>query len=209
MTQGSGNYGFRRLALLCVAAGILGLLFSGCPTGDPDIPQYTITFESHGGSDVQPIRANKGTAINKPVDPTRTGHTFLDWYDAETGGTAYIWPYTLNADVTMHAQWRPGVSVNISVWINEDGNILTSGNYLTISKSGSAANPASFTATVNSGYSGVQWSVNGVPVDGSRGTAQSIIMNAADYENGPCYLEVQVDKDGVPYSTLIHFTVIN
>jgi uncharacterized repeat protein (TIGR02543 family) len=290
MILGSKNYGFRRLALLCVAAGILGLLFGGCPqpsgggsrpsgsqytitfdshggsvvqpvtanvgtavskpadptwtgytfvgwfkaeTGgvlyswphtltanitmhaqwqnnnQPPVTQYTITFNSHGGSEVQPITVNEGTAVSKPVDPTWAGYTFLGWFNAETGGVLYSWPHTLTSNITMHAQWRPAVSVNISVWINEDGNILSSGNDITISKSASGTNAAAFSAGVSGAYSGIQWYLNEDPISGSRGTAQSITINAADYENGSCYLGVSVSKDGVPYSTIIRFTVID
>jgi uncharacterized repeat protein (TIGR02543 family) len=110
MTQGSGNYSVRWLAILCATAAIWGLLFSGCPQPegevDPDLPQYTITFESHGGSDLGPITANEGTAVNQPADPAKEGYSFLGWFDAEMGGTLYSWPHTLTGNITMHAQWQ-------------------------------------------------------------------------------------------------------
>jgi uncharacterized repeat protein (TIGR02543 family) len=175
----------------------------------PPVTRYTITFESHDGSAVQSITANEGTAVSKPADPTRADYSFAGWFNAETGGVLYSWPHTLTANVTMHAQWRPATSVNISVWINEDGNILSSGNDITISKSASGANAVAFSAEVSGVYSGVQWYLNEDPISGSQGTARSITINAADYENGSCYLGVSVSKDGVPYSTLIRFTVID
>jgi uncharacterized repeat protein (TIGR02543 family) len=39
----------------------------------PPPPQHTITFDSHGGSELSPITANEGTPVAKPADPTRTG----------------------------------------------------------------------------------------------------------------------------------------
>jgi uncharacterized repeat protein (TIGR02543 family) len=175
----------------------------------PPTTRYTITFESHGGTEVEAITANEGTTVSQPVDPIQGGYTFVGWFNAETGGVLYSWPHTLTANVTMHAQWRPAVSVNISVWVNEDGNILSSGNDITISKSASGVNAAAFSAEVSGVYSGVQWYLNEDPISGSQGTARSITINAADYENGSCYLGVSVSKDGVPYSTLIRFTVID
>jgi uncharacterized repeat protein (TIGR02543 family) len=71
------------------------------------VPRHTLTFNSHEGTTVSPIMANEGTAIPKPTDPTRSGYSFAGWHDAETGGVLYAWPYTLDADVTMHAQWIP------------------------------------------------------------------------------------------------------
>jgi uncharacterized repeat protein (TIGR02543 family) len=67
--------------------------------------RYTITFDSHGGSAVQAVTADEGTAVPKPADPTRTGYAFQGWFSAAEGGTACTWPYTLNASVTMHARW--------------------------------------------------------------------------------------------------------
>jgi uncharacterized repeat protein (TIGR02543 family) len=74
--------------------------------GQPAPTQYTITFDSHGGSAVTAITANAGTAVSKPVDPERTGYTFDGWYSVVSGGTLYSWPYDLTASVTMHARWR-------------------------------------------------------------------------------------------------------
>jgi uncharacterized repeat protein (TIGR02543 family) len=106
MKHGSKNDGFRKLALICAAAVGWALLFGGCPVDSGGSLQYTITFDTHGGSEVQPLTADKGTVVNKPADPTQTGYTFLGWFDdAASGGTLYLWPHTLTADVTMHAQW--------------------------------------------------------------------------------------------------------
>jgi uncharacterized repeat protein (TIGR02543 family) len=68
--------------------------------------QYTLTFDTHGGSAVAAITADAGTAVSKPADPTRSGYTFTGWFSAETGGTLYPWPHSLSANITMHAQWR-------------------------------------------------------------------------------------------------------
>jgi uncharacterized repeat protein (TIGR02543 family) len=75
--------------------------------GETPTAQYTLTFDSHGGSAVAAITADAGTAVSKPVDPSRSGYTFTGWFSAETGGTLYPWPHALNADVTIHAQWTP------------------------------------------------------------------------------------------------------
>jgi hypothetical protein len=173
--------------------------------------QFTITFERHGGSAVAAITEDEGTAVPRPTDPTLSGYAFQGWFDAASGGTEYTWPHTLNADVTMHAQWQkwPDVPVTIAVWVNEDGAILDSNDDITISKNSVNEFEDSFTAMVTGEYSGIQWDVDGDPVQGSPGTAQSITINAADYVKGGWYLGVTISKDGVPYSTAIYFTVID
>ena len=44
-----------------------------------EINQYTITFDTDGGSTVAPITQNYGTTVTAPTAPTKTGYTFTGW----------------------------------------------------------------------------------------------------------------------------------
>ena len=69
----------------------------------------TVTFNSQGGSAVSPRTVTTGTAIgaaNFPANPTRANHTFLGWYTAVTGGTAFNANTVVNANITVHARWQ-------------------------------------------------------------------------------------------------------
>ena len=64
-----------------------------------EINQYTITFDTNGGSEIAPITQNYGTKITAPADPTRKGYTFKGW-DKEI-------PKTMPAEnITITARWR-------------------------------------------------------------------------------------------------------
>lgn len=60
--------------------------------------QYTITFDTAGGSEVAPITQDYGTTITPPAAPTRTGYTFAGWDKTI--------PATMPAEnITLTARW--------------------------------------------------------------------------------------------------------
>ena len=64
-----------------------------------EINQYTITFDTNGGSEIAPITQDYGTEITAPANPTRKGYTFKGW-DKEI-------PETMPAEnITVKAQWE-------------------------------------------------------------------------------------------------------
>ena len=68
-------------------------------TAQWSINQYTLSFDTAGGSAIGPITQDYGTTINAPAAPTKTGYTFIGW-EPEL-------PATMPAEnVTVTAQWR-------------------------------------------------------------------------------------------------------
>ena len=64
-----------------------------------EINQYTITFDTNGGSEIAPITQDYGTEITVPDNPTRKGYTFKGW-DKEI-------PETMPAEnITITARWK-------------------------------------------------------------------------------------------------------
>ena len=78
-----------------IAAGSTG---NKAYTATWQINQYTITFDSNGGSEVDAITQDYNTAVTPPAAPTKTGYTFAGWNQAV--------PTTIPAEnVTLIAQW--------------------------------------------------------------------------------------------------------
>ena len=69
--------------------------------------QYTVAFDSTGGSSVDPKSVEYNKTVSKPTpDPTRPGYTFKGWYKAD--GTEWNFETdTVTADITLYAKWEP------------------------------------------------------------------------------------------------------
>ena len=63
-----------------------------------NVNQYTITFDTTGGSNIDSITQDYGTVITKPLDPTKEGYTFTGW-DIEIPDTMPSY------DMTIKAKW--------------------------------------------------------------------------------------------------------
>ena len=68
-------------------------------TAQWSINQYTLSFDTAGGSAIDPITQDYGTTINAPAAPTKTGYTFIGWSPEL--------PATMPAhNMALTAQWR-------------------------------------------------------------------------------------------------------
>ena len=77
------------------------------------VNQYTITFDTDGGSQIDPITQDYGTTIAAPDAPTREGYTFTGW-NKEI-------PATMPAEnITLTAQWRDTEKPTGTIAIDEN-----------------------------------------------------------------------------------------
>lgn len=90
---------------------------------------YWITFDSDGGTYIEPEFVAAGQNTKKPNDPTRTGYTFDGW--KTKSGEAFSFGEQLSADVTLTASWRAGkADYTVIYWVenanDEEYSFLTS-----------------------------------------------------------------------------------
>ena len=70
--------------------------------------EYTVTFDSNGGSVVGSVDVAGGSKLSKPTDPTRSGYKFVGWFK-DTALTE-PWNFTkdvVTEDITLYAKWEP------------------------------------------------------------------------------------------------------
>lgn len=83
----------------------------------PQPTQYTVTFNTDGGSTVAPQTVNAGTAITLPA-PTKAGFTFKGWSTSNGGNVAYQagTSYAVNSSVTLYAVWEENQQPSRGFW---------------------------------------------------------------------------------------------
>ena len=63
---------------------------------------FTVSFNSNGGSQVDPQQVEEEQKVTKPADPTRDGYDFAGWY---LGDTLYDFNTPVTRDFTLFAHW--------------------------------------------------------------------------------------------------------
>lgn len=66
---------------------------------------YTVTYESNGGSTVPSQTVKYNETANKPADPTKSGYTFAGWYTEEKLTNKYDFAAPVTGNITLYAKW--------------------------------------------------------------------------------------------------------
>ena len=84
---------------------------------------HWITYDSQGGTYVEPAFVKGNETTTAPAAPTRPGYTFAHWQTED--GTAFTFGYPLDQALTLHAVWTPNNNTRYTVihWLeNADDN---------------------------------------------------------------------------------------
>ena len=71
-----------------------------------DLDEHTLTFETNGGSAVNPVTVRHGNAVARPADPTKDKYTFIGWYADPEFTEEYDFATVLEADKTIYAKFE-------------------------------------------------------------------------------------------------------
>lgn len=83
---------------------------------------YKVSFDSNGGSTVKSQTVNKNFTAKEPTDPTRSGYTFLGWYN---GTKKFDFSTKITSNITLKAKWEKKVEeVKVSYKIVDVENSL-------------------------------------------------------------------------------------
>lgn len=74
------------------------------------LKEYTVSFDSAGGSAVAKQTVEHGKTVAEPADPTRAGYAFEGWY---VGDTKYDFTQPVTSNITLTAKWREIFTVTL------------------------------------------------------------------------------------------------
>lgn len=99
----------RYLLLLLLSVCMLGAL-AACGGGET----YTVTFETYGGTAIEPYELKEGEEIKRPADPQKTLFTFAGWYADEAYTQEFNFAQKMpKNNLTAYARWTSQKSSRI------------------------------------------------------------------------------------------------
>jgi uncharacterized repeat protein (TIGR02543 family) len=135
------GYQMKKIIVLFSLLVMSSFLLFGCESPSEISIEYTITFDSNGGTQVNSITDDLNASIAKPSDPTKSGYTFDGWYTSSALTTAVTWPHTMTANVTFYAKWTENAVTN-TFTVTFDSNGGTTVSAITNNENSSIAKPS-------------------------------------------------------------------
>ena len=113
------------------------------------IIQYTVTFDSQGGSNVTSVKVEPDAKISQPSNPTREGYSFDGWY--KEAACTNVWNFANDAvtgNMTLYAKW---IKLQANIFASElKASAVSAENDVDLSYTLNA-DAASVTITVSNG----------------------------------------------------------
>ena len=118
------------MVIICVAMLAGCDMFKGSqdPNDDEKIT-FTVTFDTQGGSPIDPITIGEGEALTLPQTPTKEGYIFDGWYLDDSFVEQFNATQTISANITVYAKWRLPNTNEVYISFDTDGGSEINGYY--------------------------------------------------------------------------------
>ena len=95
------------LGIFCVSGiSATALTLTSCQDTKTNVTtEYTVTFNTQGGSNVGSIKVSDGQKATKPANPSRDGYIFKYW-SLEANGAEYNFDTAVTGNLTLYAVWE-------------------------------------------------------------------------------------------------------
>ena len=147
--------------------------------------EFTVKFNSNGGSTVLNQTIKKGEKVTKPSNPTRKNYNFINWY---LNDKVYNFSTEVTKDITLTAKWEcNGVYVN-KVTLDKTTHSMNVGEKVTLTATVEPSNATNKTVSWTSSNKNVATVSNGVVTAVGSGT--TTITATADGKKVTCTITV-------------------
>ncbi len=148
-----------------------------------DIIKSTITFDTDGGTEIPAMKADYGSAVTAPADPTKEGYTFIGW--------SMDIPETMPAeDLTVQALWK----------INQyTVSFETEGGTQIAPVTKNFGTELTLDAPTRDGYIFLGWELDGKMVESGFTVPAKNVMLKAVWEEDAAVVVTFMDDDGKEY----------
>ncbi|MCF0240132.1 MAG: InlB B-repeat-containing protein, partial [Streptococcus gallolyticus] len=119
--------------------------------------EKTVTFDSQGGSEIEAVTVELGSAIEKPADPTKDGYVFAGWFLDKECTPELEWDfenYVVEDDMTLYAKWNPAT---YTVVLNTNEGVIAEGKNVTTYTFGVGAKLPTATEITKEGFTFGGW----------------------------------------------------
>lgn len=130
---------------------------------------FNITFNSGGGTKVNPQTVEEGKLVTKPANPTKTGYVFEAW---QLNGKKYDFNTKVSSDITLVAKYRALKTISIAFDTGDGGSKVSTQTIVEGNKINVPAVPT------KEGYKFVEWQLNGKKFDFNTKITSDITLKA-------------------------------
>ena len=83
-------------------------------TVKPEVLEYTVTFNSNGGSEVATQTVKNGKTVSNPENPTKTGFLFDGWYSDSELKNLFDFATPITGNIALYAKWQEKVTIEVT-----------------------------------------------------------------------------------------------
>ena len=87
--------------------------------------KYIVTFETNGGTSIEPIETTELNALEEPEEPTKEGYKFASWYKDKELTKLFSFGTNITENITLYAKWVTDeylISYELDGGINNESN---------------------------------------------------------------------------------------
>ena len=131
--------------------------------------QFTVTFDTDGGSTIEPVKVKENKTLTRPASPTKAGLIFNEW---TLNGEVFDFSTPITSDITLKATWRENDNTVMVRFDSAGGSNVASQKVAVGGVAKKPNNPTKSCATFEG------WTLNGEAYDFSKAVNSEITLKA-------------------------------